>query len=258
MCLRCWDWSETSQTVAVFTRLHGVVRGIAKGSRRDRSAFSGGFEPMTLGELRAFTKASSELATLAGWDLLEPYRELRGQLSAHYAGCYLIDLTYHALPVEDPHPELFDALVDALGMFTSVPLDQARRDRAMLCFHIALLHETGYRPELFSANEDNGRVRGGVGVFDPARGELAQWSGGARAHARMWKIRLETIVLLRHALEAPLSELGPLMDQDADEAIARANAFLVSYTAVVLDRVVPSLPFVYPTSADRAADFLGH
>jgi recombinational DNA repair protein (RecF pathway) len=32
--VRLWDFSETSQTVSLFLREHGMLRGLAKGSRR--------------------------------------------------------------------------------------------------------------------------------------------------------------------------------------------------------------------------------
>ncbi|HAC09503.1 MAG TPA: DNA repair protein RecO, partial [Phycisphaerales bacterium] len=44
VCVRHWDFSETSQTVSLFLRDHGLVRGLAKGARRERGSFSGGFD----------------------------------------------------------------------------------------------------------------------------------------------------------------------------------------------------------------------
>lgn len=41
VCIRHWDWSETSQTVSLFTRGHGLVRALAKGSKRPKSPYSG-------------------------------------------------------------------------------------------------------------------------------------------------------------------------------------------------------------------------
>ena len=44
ICIRHWDFSETSQTVGLFSRTHGLIRAIAKGSRRERGGFSGGVD----------------------------------------------------------------------------------------------------------------------------------------------------------------------------------------------------------------------
>ena len=51
VCIRQWDFSETSQTVSLFGRSLGVVRGLAKGARRERGAFDGGVDLLSRGEL---------------------------------------------------------------------------------------------------------------------------------------------------------------------------------------------------------------
>ena len=56
VCLRCWDYSETSQTVSLLTREHGILRGLAKGAKRPKASFSGGFDPLTCGQLVAIIK----------------------------------------------------------------------------------------------------------------------------------------------------------------------------------------------------------
>ena len=53
ICIRCWDYSETSQTVSLLTKENGLIRGIAKGSKRDKGPFSGGFDPLTRGHIVA-------------------------------------------------------------------------------------------------------------------------------------------------------------------------------------------------------------
>ncbi|MCH7601829.1 MAG: recombination protein O N-terminal domain-containing protein, partial [Planctomycetes bacterium] len=34
ICIRRWDFSETSQTVSLFTSEAGIIRGLAKGAKR--------------------------------------------------------------------------------------------------------------------------------------------------------------------------------------------------------------------------------
>ncbi|MHC4100282.1 MAG: DNA repair protein RecO, partial [Planctomycetota bacterium] len=48
ICIRRWDYSETSLTVSLFLRNHGVVRGMAKGAKRARGSFEGGIDLLTL------------------------------------------------------------------------------------------------------------------------------------------------------------------------------------------------------------------
>ncbi|MEY3021187.1 MAG: hypothetical protein RIS86_383, partial [Planctomycetota bacterium] len=74
ICIRQWDWSETSQTVSLFCRAHGVLRGLAKGARRERGSFSGGIDLLARGEVVAVTKPDRELQTLTAWTLLQIFR----------------------------------------------------------------------------------------------------------------------------------------------------------------------------------------
>jgi len=71
IALRHWEYSETSQTVALFTRTHGLLRAMAKGAKREKSNFSGGIETLTRGRAVAIVKQTTDLATLTAWDLLE-------------------------------------------------------------------------------------------------------------------------------------------------------------------------------------------
>jgi len=119
--LRHWEFSETSQTVSLFTRGRGMLRGLAKGARRERAAFSGGFEMLTRGEVGAILKPGSDLATLTEWDLQEVYWATRRSLFAHRAGLYLIDLVRHAVTDEDPHERLWNALDGSLRRIGTSP-----------------------------------------------------------------------------------------------------------------------------------------
>ena len=56
VCIRHWDFSETSQTVSLFGRGLGLVRGLAKGARRERGSFSGGIGLLARGEIVAVVK----------------------------------------------------------------------------------------------------------------------------------------------------------------------------------------------------------
>ena len=69
ICIRQWDFSETSQTVSLFGRDTGVFRGIAKGSRRPKSNFSGGLDLLTLGDVVSIIKPGRDLATITEWGL---------------------------------------------------------------------------------------------------------------------------------------------------------------------------------------------
>jgi DNA repair protein RecO (recombination protein O) len=234
--LRHWDFSETSQTVALFTRGFGMLRGLAKGAKRERSAFSGGFEALTRGEISAITKPGTDLATLTEWDLQEVYWAPRRSLFAHRAGLYLVDLVRHAVTDEDPHEGLWDALDAALRN-----LPQAPEFRSVLQLQWALLVETGYRPRLDAdvltgepldpdAETYGYAARSGGLVVDPGRA----------APDHIWRVRADTVQVLRQLDQHP--------DQDSlgdPESIDRASRLLATALSEILARDLPSRAALY-------------
>lgn len=199
ICVRHWDWSETSQTVALFTREHGLLRGLAKGAKREKSAFSGGFELLTRGEVGAIVKPSGGLATLTSWDLREAFLGFRRSLRAHYAGLYVADLVGSLLTEEDPHPALYDRTVEALRALAEAGGSGGRlaeQARVLAGYQLAILDETGYRPELTADVRTGAAITAAeVYGFDAELGGLVPDAGSERAG--VWRVRAETLDLLR-------------------------------------------------------------
>jgi DNA repair protein RecO (recombination protein O) len=222
VCIRHWDWSETSQTVSLFTRDHGLVRGLAKGSKRERSNFSGGIDLLTRGQVMMILKPSADLATLTAWDLQEIFPALRSSLNAFYAAMYAADLVLHTLHDRDPHPALFDQLLAALRALGTPD----RTAAALFRFQWATLVETGYRPEL------DADVATGEPLPAAAAYSFAPRLGGftTEAPAPSWRVRAETLSLLRSP------DTGPVSPATLD----RANRLLAAYTREILGREIPA------------------
>lgn len=239
LCIRHWDWSETSQTVSLLTREHGVVRGLAKGAKRENAKFSGGIELLTRGQILYLSKPTTELATLTEWDLSELFPGLRTNLKRFHAGMYVADLLQHSIRDHDPHPLVFDA---ALACLRSLGGEQALRnaagvDEALARFQWALLTEIGYRPQLSrDPRTDEPIAPSETFSFSPSLGGVV-----AAADAESWLVRGETVRCLR-GLDAGQAT-------EADETTwARASRLLAAYFREVVAQSVPSLPHVYPAS----------
>lgn len=250
-CIRVWDWSETSQTVSLFGREQGLVRAIAKGAKRENSRFSGGLEVLTRGEMVAILKPSAALATLTAWDLQETFPALRHSLSSFYSGMYIADLIQHTMTERDPHPRLFDALLQAMRH-----LGGPRRDRlTVLRFQWATLTEAGYRPEL-AADVLAGTLLSEAKLygFMPSLGGFSVEAG--RRHDRVfhfspgvgpvpagpvWRVRGETLQLLR-ALD---SQTGDIDRDFPDEVIRRGSRLLASYLRHIIGRDMASMALLF-------------
>lgn len=222
--LRHWDYSETSQTVSLLCRDRGLLRGLAKGSRRDRSSFSGGFESLTRGELLAIIKPTTELATLTSWDLQEIYWGPRRDLRAHRVGLYMVDLVSHGIVDHDPHPSLFDTLAQSLR---DIEVSE-NVDRVLLQFQWRLLQEIGLHPRLVDQAEPSDTK---AWIFDAHKGgvtgpatESTKKSGPGR-----WMVRTQTLQLLQE-----ISGAEPCVEVDR-RTVSRASRLLSEYLRVVLD-----------------------
>ncbi len=200
--IRLWDFSETSQTVSLFCRELGVVRGLAKGSKRADVRFSGGFDLVTRGQVQAIVKPTEAMATITGWDLLEVFPAVRGSLGAFYAAMAMADVAHHAVRDHDPHPELFDGLVEGLRVLSATDAGTLGVLRVVW----VALSETGYRPELERDIRDPSARLGDEGtvVFLPALGGFTR----VGASAEGWRVRGETLRMLRALAGGPGSVAG--------------------------------------------------
>jgi len=224
VCIRHWDWSETSQTVSLFTREHGVLRGIAKGSKREKTDFSGGLEILTRGEVMALTKPTRALANVTSWDLRETFPGCRSDLTRHYAGVYAIDLIHHAVLEGDPHPDLYDDLIGCLrALGGSGAVGDGHPGWLVLRFQWRVLREIGQVPEL-GVDARTGKALEDVETFgfDPKNGGLTADPGPGAAS--VWRVRSKTISLLRTLDQAP-----DTVASEPDPATNRANRLLAAY-----------------------------
>ncbi|MHC4782578.1 MAG: DNA repair protein RecO, partial [Planctomycetota bacterium] len=94
ICLRAVNYSETSQVVTLFTRDHGKVAAMARGSRRRKSSFDGALEVFSFGEVMFIIKESGgQLATLTEFSQQPRFRMLSQNLNALNAALFAAELT---------------------------------------------------------------------------------------------------------------------------------------------------------------------
>jgi DNA repair protein RecO (recombination protein O) len=147
ICLRKFEYSETSQILTLIGRQRGIVRVIAKGAHRKTKAgaskFDGGIDLMDLGQAVMSIDPAREMGTLTEWKLTGAPRELRASLRAIYLGLSACEIVATLIEEHDPHPDAFDLLSTSLN-----ELRAERVEQTYLAFVIDLLEAAGYLPEL--------------------------------------------------------------------------------------------------------------
>ncbi|MSR69659.1 MAG: DNA repair protein RecO [Phycisphaerales bacterium] len=229
VCIRHWDYSETSQTVGLFSKQYGIVRAIAKGSRRERAAFSGGVDLLTHADLSMTLNPGSDLATLTQWSLRENFPKIRSDVQSNKIAYFAADLVGRLLEVNDPHPNVFGSLLSLLrtiGTNHSECGDPTEptpeiNDCALLDFQWILLREAGYQPILGYTPESVEATH-----FDPRDGGRVT----ALPTPTTWRVRPSTIAALQRVKE---HESGTLLMLDR-EVVGRANRLLAAYVRDVI------------------------
>jgi DNA repair protein RecO (recombination protein O) len=243
ICIRQWDWSETSQTVSLFCRDLGLLRALAKGARRPKAPYSGGIEVLTRGQIGIIVKQSSDMALLTEWDLVEQFPSLRRSLDAHYAALYMTELVHHAVHDHDPHPALYDAMLGGLRTLD----DEVPRRTTLLNFQWAILVETGYRPQLDADIRTGEALLAGASFrFSPSLGGVLPDAVPESEAAGTWRVRRETIDILRRLPLAAAASDAPKL-----ESIERAARLLAAYLRYVLGREPRMLPYLYDRQLPR-------
>jgi len=235
ICLARRDYSETSQISTIFTRDHGKVRGIAKGSRRPRSKFSQGLELLSRGQLVfSSPRTGSGLITLTEWTLQDSYQQLRRSLQRLYRAYYLAKLVDLFTEELDPHQRLYDLFSQALANLSAY---DSWGD--LLTFQLNLLREVGLSPQL------SGCVRCGVSGSAPLvepSGHLSFTEGGILCPAcagaiteksRVMPLGLE---LLRRITAATGSTESRLADHLEDRPARQAQELLSYWIRAALNR----------------------
>jgi len=146
--LHARDYRETSQLVDLFSRHHGRLRLVARGSRRRRvgSRPLEAFVPLVVA-----WRGKSDLKTLTGAEPSGQPLTLLGD--SLYIGFYLNELLLRLLAEHDPHQVLFDRYLYTLRQLSTGECVET----ALRTFERSLLSELGYGPVL-TLTEDSGEA----------------------------------------------------------------------------------------------------
>lgn len=149
ICIRTVDYSETSQIVTFFTCEHGKISAIAKGSKRQKSAFDGPIEMFTYGRILFTATDRDKLATLT--ELQPEFTETNA--AGLYGNIFILNCCYFASELlnkltdeYDPHPELFESFVHFLK--DARKCDEQHILSLLIFFQLTLLREIGLQPIL--------------------------------------------------------------------------------------------------------------
>ena len=168
LVLRCQDWSETSQVVHLLAREAGLLRCLAKGSRRPKNPFGGPLDRWGLGEAVFSVTDPNRLATLMEFYQTERFEGLRRGLPAFYGAAAITELVVALVPDFEAQAPVFDLVVESLRLLAGA--------ETLACQAIALavawrlLGLLGYMPPLDRCIQCDRLQEGGAVDFSPGLG----------------------------------------------------------------------------------------
>ena len=164
ICLRRYDFSESSLVLRLFCRESGVMGLLAKGIKKPRSPFDGGVDLLERGEAGillsqrsvaavlgkdSFTESGIPLGLLISWSQQDWRPKLRKSWRAVAVGCYLAEVCIRVIPEGVPEADIFDELDGALSRLDALATDHVHALTDVLVrFLRTLLIHSGYFPTL--------------------------------------------------------------------------------------------------------------
>jgi DNA repair protein RecO (recombination protein O) len=168
LILRTFDYSETSQIVWFFSRNHGRLHAIAKGSRRSRSEFEGALEPFVLCDIEFYRKDKRELDILGAIELRDIRLPLRQSIERITYASYLVELICETIQIDDPNPDFFDDTCRTLDALTRGPIEEL--GKVCFAFEGHFLGALGLEPRLTECLECDRPLDQKSLAFSPQKG----------------------------------------------------------------------------------------
>jgi len=194
ICLRTTDFSETSQVVQFLTRGQGVVRLLAKGTKRPKSKSGGMIDLLAEGELIYSHGGRETLGTLMEFSETVARGDLRADGRRLNMALFALEAAGEMLAEGDAHAEVFDLLHHTL---IRLGQSDAPLEAVLAYFQWRLLRHVGVLGDL------SGCVGCGQGV-EPADGEAS------RTAEAVWIFSSSMGGLLCRACEATAVEQCPV------------------------------------------------
>jgi DNA repair protein RecO (recombination protein O) len=226
ICIRATDYSETSQVVHLLTRGAGVVRLLAKGTKRPKSKSQGAIDLLAEGDLVFITSGRETLGTLVEFTETVSHVALRREARRLNTALYMIELAGLMLAEADPHPEVFDLLHNALARLGQ-PGSPA--PAVLAFFQWRLLRHVGLLGDLRSCVACGGTL----GAKDARDLHFSSRQGGflcaacAGAAAEKYRVDAAAVAGLR-TLAAAQGGSRTTMDQPQADAVNRLLAYHIA------------------------------
>jgi DNA repair protein RecO (recombination protein O) len=219
--LRAVDYGESDRVVTLLTRERGKLAAFARAARASRRRFGGALEPFTVVAAELVERRESELWTLDSVSPRRSFGAIRGDLARIACAAHACEVARALVRDAEPHPELFDLLVDYLAALDAGPAEPS----GLRAVELGILRAAGLAPRLDACARCGGPLPpAGRLRLDPGDGGVL-CGGCGPAHPRAPPLSAEAArALLRLQQEGPAA--APLAREVGAEARDALEAFI--------------------------------
>jgi DNA repair protein RecO (recombination protein O) len=145
LVLRSYNLAEADKIVVCLTRSSGLVRAVAKGSRRIKNRFGAALEPFTLINLTYYQKENQELASMSQAEIVKSHFNLFRDPDVLTGLAYIGDLVVEFSPPHQTNDKLFRMVNACLEAIAECPQDL---QLILRYFEVWILRLEGFLPDL--------------------------------------------------------------------------------------------------------------
>ena len=235
LVLRTYNLAEADKIVVCLTRNAGLIRAVAKGSRRIKNRFGAALEPFTLVNISYFQKENQELVSLRQAEILKSHFDLLSDPHVLAALAYVGDLLVEFSPPHQTNDKLFRMVRACLDGIAEAPQEF---QLILRYFEVWILKLEGFLPDLL-------KCAGCHQLF--SEDDLPMISGSELSCRRCVQGKGE--VLSRQAylvLRSTQSLSPPVFVQQFQQTPERIKREIAELTHQIIGRVLERRPRVQP------------
>ena len=145
LVLRTYNLAEADKIVVCLTRNAGLVRAVAKGSRRLKNRFGAALEPFTLLHITYYQKETQELVSMRQAEIVKSNFDLFRDPDILTGLAYMGDLIVEFSPPHQTNDKLFRMVTACLEAVGQYPQDL---QLVLRYFEVWILRLEGFLPDL--------------------------------------------------------------------------------------------------------------
>ena len=236
--LKSYNLAEADRIVVFFTREFGMIRGVAKGSRRTKSKFGSALEPFSEVSHEYFEKDDRELVSIQNADLIRSAFSTAAEPERLATYAYVAELLIAFAPPHDPNETLYRMVRACLDADIHKPAESAA---LRLYFEIWILRLGGVLPDWTNCGVCKRTFR------DPESASLGAGfdlicGGCSRSPGKEMIAPLHRHLLFATKKLAPADYIAEAVDQAA--AVSELSSLMRRQISVVVGRSIEHHQFV--------------